>query len=459
MRQNEEWVSAAFDSFGDAIFACDKAGRILLVNQVAASLTGRNQEHIARQRLGEVLRIRDAESGRGIEDLVKAAMLSRDEVRSADRQYILISEHGTKTPIEFTISPIFDDSGRLLGAVLSVRDVTESNHFQEVLIRAKKEWERSMDSISLLVALVDKQRRIMRLNQAMASSLGVKPREAIGMSLSEIFRTAEMPEGECPHANCMADHKEHSAVFFSSKLGSKVVMTAAPYYDVSGQLIGSVHVVQPIAEPEGLQKADRPIGNRPSQLGEVLGSFFAEQTKDVTSARIELKRCSEKLETTSEALRILIQAVEGNQRDLASRAVSDLMVRVRPFLAQLRAQKLPKRSTELVLALDNILSSHHLHLSHEFSKISLLLTPHEIEVCVLIHSGAGSKQIAEILGVTVDAVSKQRTRIRKKLGLNHSGQSLASWLRGGSEKDSSDKGLSPASVLENTYDEKNSEPQ
>jgi DNA-binding CsgD family transcriptional regulator len=58
-----------------------------------------------------------------------------------------------------------------------------------------------------------------------------------------------------------------------------------------------------------------------------------------------------------------------------------------------------------------------------------LLTPREVQICNLIVSGLTSKQVAQAMGVTVNAVNSHRYHIRKKLGLDLSGEPLATWLK------------------------------
>jgi PAS domain S-box-containing protein len=57
------------------------------------------------------------------------------------------------------------------------------------------------------------------------------------------------------------------------------------------------------------------------------------------------------------------------------------------------------------------------------------LSPREIEICNLIRSGALSKDIAETLNVSELTVHKHRERIRKKLGIVNTEESLISFLR------------------------------
>src|SRR5690554_1358535 len=52
----------------------------------------------------------------------------------------------------------------------------------------------------------------------------------------------------------------------------------------------------------------------------------------------------------------------------------------------------------------------------------------DAEICAYIRMGFASKEIAEIKNTSPGAISTRRTRIRKKLSVNVSGQSLSAFL-------------------------------
>jgi PAS domain S-box-containing protein len=58
------------------------------------------------------------------------------------------------------------------------------------------------------------------------------------------------------------------------------------------------------------------------------------------------------------------------------------------------------------------------------------LTPREIEVCALVRSGLGSKEIGTILGISHRSVEVHRSNVRRKLGLTDSSVRLAAFLAG-----------------------------
>jgi DNA-binding NarL/FixJ family response regulator len=57
------------------------------------------------------------------------------------------------------------------------------------------------------------------------------------------------------------------------------------------------------------------------------------------------------------------------------------------------------------------------------------LSPREAEVCELIRDGKSSKEIAGVLNVSVQTVSKHRFTIRRKLEIANKNINLSTYLR------------------------------
>ena len=53
---------------------------------------------------------------------------------------------------------------------------------------------------------------------------------------------------------------------------------------------------------------------------------------------------------------------------------------------------------------------------HSLAALNMSLTPQEIEVANMVRSGKSSKEIAEVLNLSVSGVDFHRKRLRSKLG-------------------------------------------
>ncbi|HDQ15260.1 MAG TPA: LuxR family transcriptional regulator [Sediminispirochaeta sp.] len=56
------------------------------------------------------------------------------------------------------------------------------------------------------------------------------------------------------------------------------------------------------------------------------------------------------------------------------------------------------------------------------------LTPREVEICNLVGQGLSSKDIADMLHISRETVERHRCNVRRKLGLNKTGENLATFL-------------------------------
>jgi len=135
----------------------------------------------------------------------------------------------------------FEISGRYF-------DFTARKRIEEEMVGAKDEWERTFNSIPHLIAILDTQNQIVRVNQAMADKLGIAPGEAIGRKYFEIIHKTEAPPRYCPHVQLLTDGMEHTVEILEDNLGGYFCITASPLRDSQGNLLGSVYIAQDITE-------------------------------------------------------------------------------------------------------------------------------------------------------------------------------------------------------------------
>jgi PAS domain S-box-containing protein len=127
-------------------------------------------------------------------------------------------------------------------------DITERKKTEQELWHAKKDWERTFDSVPDFVAILDNEYRIVHANRAMAQQLGVTPEKAIGLFCYECVHGLDSPPDFCPHAQTMKDGNEHTAEVHEPRLGGDFLVTTTPLKDEQGRIVGSTHVAMNITE-------------------------------------------------------------------------------------------------------------------------------------------------------------------------------------------------------------------
>jgi two-component system CheB/CheR fusion protein len=187
-------------------------------------------------------------------------------------------------------------------------EITKRKRAEEAIIRAKEEWERTFDSVPDLIAILDTQHRVMRVNQSMAARLGLRPEECIGLPCYKAVHGRTEPPAFCPHSRTLADRRQHVEEVHEDSLGGDFIVSTTPLYDEDERMIGSVHVAHDITERKKaeaeLQKAhdelEVRVQERTAELVKVnkeLETEVAERKHAEEAARTERQRLYDVLET------------------------------------------------------------------------------------------------------------------------------------------------------------------
>ena len=91
-------------------------------------------------------------------------------------------------------------------------------------------------------------------------------------------------------------------------------------------------------------------------------------------------------------------------------------------------RKLDDRSKNLVDIIQQRLEEIVSPFMNRLTSLNRMLTPKEIDVAALVREGRTSKEIAELLTISVSGVDFHRKQIRKKLGLTNEKSNLRSYL-------------------------------
>ena len=133
-------------------------------------------------------------------------------------------------------------------SIVSMIDITPRKQLETAIIRAKREWERTFDTVPDLIMLLDCDYRITRANRAQADRLGVTPAELIGRRCSCTIHGFDYPPDICPNRQLLMDGREHFVEVYEPAMRGDFLVSVTPLYDEEGTLTGSVHVARDITE-------------------------------------------------------------------------------------------------------------------------------------------------------------------------------------------------------------------
>ena len=123
LAHEKERLAVMLRSVGDGVIATNLEGRVLLINQVAESLTGWTQADALGRMLGDVFQTFEPDTRAPCDNSIEALAAGGDQP-GACRSTILVARSLAEHPIEEIAAPLRDGHGRTFGIVVTFRDIT-----------------------------------------------------------------------------------------------------------------------------------------------------------------------------------------------------------------------------------------------------------------------------------------------------------------------------------------------
>jgi PAS domain S-box-containing protein len=185
--------AAILGSISDGVITTDVEGQVQFINPVAERLTGWNVADAQGNPLPAVLRLVDG-SGRARKiHRGLRALKSKSDV-TLDRDAVLVSRSGRRVPIEGGAAPVIDGLGRLVGATVTFRDVSNMRRIESDLRTLAGRLQTVVDTAGDGVLLVDERGTIVLFNPACVRLFGYTAEEAIGRRI-DLLMPSPLAEG------------------------------------------------------------------------------------------------------------------------------------------------------------------------------------------------------------------------------------------------------------------------
>jgi PAS domain S-box-containing protein len=253
----------------DAVLVVDRLGRVLLSNREQEFQVGRQAPSLG---LSPDLKAFHLD-GRRYEDAEwpLARALGAGEV-VADEEFYVVGVDGARRSFTCRCAPFYDDQGRLGGAVLVARDVSDE--------------QRSRDQLAYLLAMLDHteeaiiacdaQWRINAWNRGAERMYGWTAAEVLGQPAS-FFRLDGNDEQRLERRVQLAEHgRWRGEICAEGKDGSQLSIEAAvvAIRDGDGGITGYLGVHRDIDERKHAEEALREANRRTETILESIGDIF-----------------------------------------------------------------------------------------------------------------------------------------------------------------------------------------
>jgi PAS domain S-box-containing protein len=166
----------------------------------------------------------------------------------------------------------------------------------------------------------------------------------------------------------------------------------------------------------------------------LLGSYFDITIRKATENALrekeeELKEQARHLVEMNTALKILLEYREEEKKKMEKQIISNVKKLIFPYIDEMEKMKLNGELKTYLSIIRANLKDFISPFAYILSSQHLSLTPTEIQIANLIKQGQSSKEIAQLMNVSADAVTFHRANIRRKLEISGKKINLCTYLQ------------------------------
>ncbi len=190
-QEARDLLQATLSSIGDAVITTDIDGLVTFVNPVAEQLTGWPLQEACKRPVEEIFPIINQFTRQPAENPV-AKVLSSGIVAGLANHTVLVRRDGLEMPIDDCGAPIRGGEGRMAGAVLVFRDVSERYQARLALESSERRYRMLFENNPQPMWMFDVDTlRFLDVNDAAIIHYGYTREEFLSMTLREIRPSTE----------------------------------------------------------------------------------------------------------------------------------------------------------------------------------------------------------------------------------------------------------------------------
>ncbi|MBI5195524.1 MAG: PAS domain S-box protein [Nitrospirae bacterium] len=280
------------DIVGVMIVVIDSDQNVSLINKYGAKLLGDEADEIIGQNWFDNFIPERMQSE--VKTVFEKLMTGKSESLEYYENPVL-TRSGEEKLIAWHNAVLKDDSGNIVGTLSSGEDITEHRKIEDIIAKAKTEWERTFDNADEFIILVDKDFTIIRCNKGFTNLIGKPIKTIPGNKYTVIF-----PAG----AGLVELCRQHTQTAPISKLeiktetGQWLYASCHPVFDEKNEFQHAIIMLTDITE---LKKAQQVLTTSQKELEKKVDELerFYEVAVDREIKMKELKQEIAKLRINS----------------------------------------------------------------------------------------------------------------------------------------------------------------
>lgn len=382
------------------IFETDHAYNITFANQIAFKLLGYDPGDLERK-INILDLIVPEEHKMAMENIKR----SREEGVAYGNVHTARRKNGTTFPIIIYSDHIIDGdvSKGLRGVVI---DISELKETKKELIESERKFRDLFETASDIIFIIDFEGKLISANAAAYKRYGYKRSERESINIRELVEPSFLP---------VVSEKIKGIHDGDINTGAFELLTCTK----QGEPVWielTVNVIKEDGKKVSMQGIARDI------------TFRKEADEIIRKSEKELKEKSNSLQESNAALRALIKTIEDEKKAFQEEILVNLKRLISPYVSKLKNAKPDDYQSTLLNAIERNLEEIALPYAQNLKSEYYNLSRQEMQVALFIKEGKQSKEISEIMGLSVKTIEGYRNTIRKKLGIYKRNDSLKAYL-------------------------------
>jgi PAS domain S-box-containing protein len=322
MNATEPFDSLLVESVSDGMVAISPEGKILYANRSFLERSGCRLDEVVGKPCREVIHESICDSGCPLAEVLDTGV-------AADRFDVEVrGKGGEEMSACVNFTPLKEASGRVIGVVEVIRDITKLKELKDTLKKTNTMYHREqvknrtiLDNIPSGVYTVDREMKFLSFNRSLERITGYSAEEVLGKRCSEVLRS-DFCEAGCPLKRSMRTGETLRGVELNLRArdGSVVPIASstAVLRDEEGRPTGGICSFRDLRELHAVP----------------LSQGHAREFQGMLSKNPKMHEIFDLIETVADSdANVLIEGESGTGKELVARAIHRLSVRAgKPFL-------------------------------------------------------------------------------------------------------------------------------
>ncbi len=180
METSHRFLAAIVESSENAIVSVTLDGIIQTWNAAAERIYGYSRREVVGKSLSTVL------NDDQYNEMMNLLRRVRDGYSTEQYETTRARKDGHEAHVALSLHPISDIQGRVVGAVVTARDISDRRLFEATLQESDERLRNTFEQAAVGLAHLSLDGRYLRVNQKLCSIIGYEPSELLSMSVQQI---------------------------------------------------------------------------------------------------------------------------------------------------------------------------------------------------------------------------------------------------------------------------------